>query len=165
MISHEVSWWVEKSLAGWAFLIKDNNDNYLQVYKVMSLSGNMGHVITTREPGQVTTKVLVAIMPVVGRRLYSLVRYLVSLLCQWYLTKLVGDIFRWYKWYKRYIQVIHFTQEIRLIQVMQERLARLWPDFRVICWDTFPSKRPRPFSERSASASEYNLVGKRWPGH
>ena len=44
----------------------------------MSLSGNMGHVITTREPGQVTTKVLVAIMPVVGRQLYSLVRYLVS---------------------------------------------------------------------------------------
>ena len=36
------------------------------------VSGNMGHVITMREPGQVTTKVLVAIMPVVGRRLYSL---------------------------------------------------------------------------------------------
>ena len=36
------------------------------------LSGNMGHVITMREPDQVTTKVLVAIMPVVGRRLYSL---------------------------------------------------------------------------------------------
>ena len=38
------------------------------------VSGNMGHVITTREPGQVTTKVLVAIMQVVGRRLYMRIR-------------------------------------------------------------------------------------------
>ena len=64
---------------------------------------------------------------------------------QWCRTKMVGEIFLWYKypcyvndisrnhcWDNSVVQVIKVIQVIQLIQVMQIRLAHLWPDFRVI---------------------------------
>ena len=49
----------------------------------------------------------------------------VSLLCQWYLTKLVGEIFLWHKWNEWY--------RLQLIQVMRVRLAHLRVNFQIIC--------------------------------
>ena len=49
-----------------------------------------------------------------------------SLLCQWYLRKLFGEIFLWYKWYKRYMWY-------KWYKWYKQYSWLKWPDFQVIC--------------------------------